>query len=322
MKALICGLGSIGIRHFGILQRIGINDISAFRTGRSTHPYRPHHIDEFYSIYDAIANKPDFAIVCNPTSHHFQVAYELISHNIPVLIEKPACTSIEELHALRSLSKSHNTIAAVAMNMRYHPLIRHLKDTNLYRNIIGPPLQVTSHFGTYLPSWHPWEDYKNSYAALPELGGGTLLTHIHEIDYLQWLFGSAKKSYTFTSSASPLGTKVSEASTTLIEHPYSVISSITLNFYQKEPQRTLKIYSVNGQISLDLLKCTLQLSTLDNKTRHISIPNYSIDATYLHQDSDFVAVLKGSCSATLSTLDQHVSSLSIVGNNELSRSYF
>ena len=49
---------------------------------------------------------------------------------------------------------------------------------------LGKPVMARAHFGTWLPTWHPWEDHRSSYAARRDLGGGARLTHIHEIDYL------------------------------------------------------------------------------------------------------------------------------------------
>ena len=46
---------------------------------------------------------------------------------------------------------------------------------------------------SYLPDYHPLEDYRKGYAARKDLGGGAVLTQIHEIDYLYWLFGDVKK---------------------------------------------------------------------------------------------------------------------------------
>ena len=36
--------------------------------------------------------------------------------------------------------------------------------------------------GQYLPDWHSYEDYRKSYFSRKDLGGGVLLTLIHEIE--------------------------------------------------------------------------------------------------------------------------------------------
>ena len=70
--------------------------------------------------------------------------------------------------------------------MRYH------KEINLIKEIIdsGQLGRITSshiNWSTYLPDWHPWEDYSESYASNSEMGGGAILTCSHEIDTMNYL---------------------------------------------------------------------------------------------------------------------------------------
>ena len=46
---------------------------------------------------------------------------------------------------------------------------------------------------TFMPKWHPNENYKISYASKKNLGGGVVLTCSHEIDLATYLFGNVKK---------------------------------------------------------------------------------------------------------------------------------
>ena len=52
--------------------------------------------------------------------------------------------------------------------------------------------------GSYLPDWHPDENYSKSYAARNDLGGGVVLTCIHEIDYLYWIFGNVSEVFSIS----------------------------------------------------------------------------------------------------------------------------
>jgi hypothetical protein len=54
---------------------------------------------------------------------------------------------------------------------------------------IGQPLAARAHWGEYLPNWHPWEDYRQGYAARADLGGGVILTLSHPFDYLRMAAG-------------------------------------------------------------------------------------------------------------------------------------
>ena len=56
--------------------------------------------------------------------------------------------------------------------------------------VIGRPLSARFFVGEYLPDFHPDEDYRKGYSARADLGGGVMLTLIHDIDLATWFFGS------------------------------------------------------------------------------------------------------------------------------------
>jgi len=52
-----------------------------------------------------------------------------------------------------------------------------------------------------MPGFHTYEDYRTSYASRVDLGGGVVLTQIHELDYLQAIFGQPTSIYTLAGSS-------------------------------------------------------------------------------------------------------------------------
>ena len=70
MKILICGMGSIGVRHFRNLQTLGVTDIIFYSTRKSTFPQIEeimHGAQVFDSLHDALAEMPDICMITNPT---------------------------------------------------------------------------------------------------------------------------------------------------------------------------------------------------------------------------------------------------------------
>ena len=57
---------------------------------------------------------------------------------------------------------------------------------------IGKVISVQAENGSYFPDLHPHEDYRISYAGKKVLGGGIILTQIHDVDYLYWFFNYPK----------------------------------------------------------------------------------------------------------------------------------
>ncbi len=72
-----------------------------------------------------------------------------------------------------------------------HPGLQKIEEW-INQDKLGKIYSVQVDLGEYLPDWHPWEDYRQSYAARADQGGGVVLTLIHELDYLHWLFGKPK----------------------------------------------------------------------------------------------------------------------------------
>ena len=75
--------------------------------------------------------------------------------------------------------------------LRYHPHVKKIKEI-IDSNLLGKAYSARFEFGSHLPFWHPWEDYRVSYASKAELGGGVINTIAHELDLIQYFFGEPK----------------------------------------------------------------------------------------------------------------------------------
>ncbi|MEK6220629.1 MAG: Gfo/Idh/MocA family oxidoreductase, partial [Chloroflexota bacterium] len=198
MKILIAGLGSIGRRHLRNLGSLGEHDILLYRTHQSTMP------DDELSAYPvetdlsaALAQKPDAVIVANPTALHLDVAIPAAKAGCHILLEKPVSDTLERIDELQIAAQASGARVLVGFQYRYHPGLKHAAKI-LASGEIGRPLSMRAHWGEYLPNWHPWEDYRNSYAARKDLGGGVVLTLSHPMDYLRMLLGEVEALWALT----------------------------------------------------------------------------------------------------------------------------
>jgi len=188
MKFLIAGLGSVGRRHLRNLLSLGEKDILLFRTLQSTFPD-----DELAglpvetNLNAALAKQPDAVIIANPTALHLQVAIPAANAGCHLLLEKPISHSMEGVDLLESALKQGGGNVLVGFQFRFHPGLIQAKRW-LDDGQIGRPLSFRAVYGEYLPSMHPWEDYRQSYSARQDLGGGVLLTLCHPLDYARWLW--------------------------------------------------------------------------------------------------------------------------------------
>ncbi|MDT0689811.1 Gfo/Idh/MocA family oxidoreductase [Salegentibacter sp. F188] len=178
MRILLIGLGSIGRRHLGHLEKIDGLELAALRTKKGVLK-EEKGIKEFYDLNDALDFNPDGVLISNPTSLHVETAIPFLEKGIRVLIEKPIDTSVENAERLRPYSD----LIRIAYCMRFHPVNHFLK--NLFDKEV--PFKVGFKRSFYLPKWHPYADYRKEYTAQKALGGGVIRTLSHEIDLsLDW----------------------------------------------------------------------------------------------------------------------------------------
>jgi len=215
LKALVIGYGSAGKRHIQ-----NLSDLSGFTITVCTH----RKIDNFLKKRKCIVTKNlniynsenfDFAIIANESNLHVKTALILARNKIPFILEKPLSHTINDVKKLTSLIKKNHLITLMGCNLRFHPCIRNIKEL-LEKKRIGKIISVQVENGSYLPDWHSGENYRKSYASRKELGGGVVLTSIHEIDYLYWFFGNVKEVTSITGKFSDLDINSDDLSTSIL----------------------------------------------------------------------------------------------------------
>lgn len=251
MKFLIAGLGSIGRRHLRNLRALGHEDILLYRTHRATLPDAELEGLPVYTELDrALEEEPDGVIVANPTALHVLVATAAAQAGATLLIEKPISDSLIGLSDLKTALAKSGKAAMIGFHFRFHPVLRQIK-TLLESEQLGKPLSARAHWGEYLPGWHPWEDYRLSYAARAELGGGVVNTLSHPLDYLRWLLGEVVNVNARIGHLSALELDVEDCAEILMGFANGSSASVHLDYFQQPPSHTLEITCENGRVCWD-----------------------------------------------------------------------
>ena len=259
MKYLIAGFGSIGRRHLSNLLALGEKDVVIYRTGHSTLP--ENQLAGFQIETDlqaALALQPDAVIVANPTALHLAVAIPAADAGCHILMEKPISDSLAGTDELKTALQRGGGKMLVGFQFRFHPGLR--KAAELLRSgAIGRPVVARAHWGEYLPNWHPWEDYRQSYAARPELGGGVVRTLTHPFDYLRWLLGEAEVAGAQIDTLGDLGIAVEDTAEVSLRFASGAFGSLHLNYLQQPACHTLEVVGTQGTLRWDnadgVLRC-------------------------------------------------------------------
>jgi len=182
---LVIAYGSIGKRHVETLLSLGIQPIvlSKYPDNNSGVKFI-NHISEIATC--------DYTIIASPTArHYFDLKKVLLNTDCrKILIEKPLDSTIEKAQLIKELGEKYHAEIYVAYNMRFFNALNKVKK---YISDNKDKIRIVEMIGgQYLPEWRPGRDYKQSYSASQELGGGVELDLSHEIDYMCWLFGEPK----------------------------------------------------------------------------------------------------------------------------------
>ncbi len=267
MKILFVGLGGAGQRHLRILSQILKVDaqLLAYRTRALPHIItksfeidnsqtleEKYKLKSFFDLDLAINEKPDIAIISNPTSNHASIAMKLAQANCNLFVEKPLSHNLENISSLLSISKQKSLITYVGYQMRFHPCIRFMHE-KLKSGALGKIISANSQVFSYLPLWHPYEDYKKLYAAKEDLGGGVVLTESHELDYAYWFFGMPQKIFASGGTYGDLDIDSEDTASIILQYksptPFDV--SIQMSFAQNPPSRSCHVNGTKGSLVWD-----------------------------------------------------------------------
>ena len=307
MKIMIAGLGSIGRRHLRNLQELGERDILLYRTKRATLPDDdliglPTETD----LRRALEQKPAAVIIANPTAKHLEVAIPAAETGCHILLEKPISGSLDGVSELASTARKSGSRILVGFQFRFHPTLRKAADL-LGEEVIGKVISVRSHWGEYLPGWHPWEDHKQGYAARPDLGGGVALTLSHPLDYLHWLVGKVEALWAF-SGDNGLGLPVEDNVEIGLKFSSGAMGTVHLDYNQRPSAHTLELIGTRGTLSWNNADGILNLYKVAEKHWQRFPPPKGFERNWMFLDEvkHFLALVRGEAEPICSLEDGRV----------------
>jgi predicted dehydrogenase len=291
-RFLIIGLGSIGFRHLKCLIELGVKDIAALRTNRGAINDNSELLEKiivFHDINSALEWNPTHIIISNPTSLHLHYFKLLFKLNINLFIEKPLfgdfnLVSRDELF----LNDINNINGLVGFNLRYHGLFKEIKKI-IEKSKYGIPCTSSFEVGHYLPYWHPYEDYRNSYVAKKSLGGGALRTLSHEIDLAQYFFGTFKKVFAKINKVGFLDIDTDDCVDIYLENEFCKSITIHIDLLCPRVKRRGLIYFEKGLLEYDFIESTIQFTAYEtNMVELVYSEKDDYNQQYLAQMKDFI----------------------------------
>jgi predicted dehydrogenase len=146
LRVAVVGAGAFGRNHLRVYRELELADPTSVKLAALVEP-DPTRRDHFANLY----NIPAFATVdemlathagaphlvsemwagdtihaasiCVPTIHHADVAAQLLTAKIDVLIEKPFAATLDEADRILTLAREHNRIVAIGHLERFNPAV-------------------------------------------------------------------------------------------------------------------------------------------------------------------------------------------------------
>lgn len=272
MKVLLIGFGSIGKRHYEIL-----NGLAEVQNVDLVSQQNLPGIQSYVNLSDIEdLNVYDYFIIASETYRHYEDLKYICSRveEKSILVEKPLYnTKKEEL-------KCTNKVF-VAYNLRFHPVMEKLKELLSGKKVYFANIIC----GQYLPTWRPEQDYRKSYSADIGRGGGVLRDLSHELDYVNWLFGDIDMLDFISTRISDLQIASDDIFTAIGLTKKKTIINVSMDYISKVPMRRMVVHTDSSTIEADFMKNSIVEFDINSKADVVKLEEIDRNYTYrkMHQ---------------------------------------
>lgn len=256
LKVCFVGIGSIAKRHIKNLKRVCNNrnihlDIDAVRRKRNAAEETVLGIRNVYTDYKCLEEQYDVIFITNPTELHIDTLNDLARYGRNFFVEKPIA-SIAQIDLAEQFQQKTGSVYYVACPLRYNAVIQYLKKNIQPQDVIS----VRSISSSYLPDWRPGTDYRNTYSAHKELGGGVSIDLIHEWDYLTYLFGFPDTVQCILGKKSNLEINCEDVAIYIGEYKERTVE-LHLDYFGRQTIREIMLFTTQDTIVGDIAHNTI-----------------------------------------------------------------
>jgi predicted dehydrogenase len=265
---LIVGLGSIGRRHARVFKAAGVKRIAGvdLRADRLDQAKTEIGLTELGSDYAAMLarSKYDAVLVTLPTAYHTPVMRAAAEAGSHLFIEKPIADRQDGLDEVQKIVSSNNLIAYTAYCYRFAPASERMKEI-VEAGTIGRIWCARLKISTYLPDWHPWEDYRKFYVAHLDQGGGARLDESHGVDLLRWILGDIKSVYALVDKVSDLEINADDVTAMILRFKNGVVGEAHFDLLGRTPRIDIELVGSDGTLLWDRIASRVEIYDAKNK---------------------------------------------------------
>lgn len=270
-RFLVIGLGSMGKRRIRNLlyHKIKKENISGFdvRADRNKEAEEKFGIKTYKTFKEATKSfSPDAYIISCTADNHYIYFLDAVKNKKHFFVEHPVTDrGYDKILKI----KSKNLVGAPSCTLRFHPGVKKIKKI-IEEGRIGKIISFQYHLGQYLPSWHPWEDYRKVYFA-KKFTGACREMFGFELTWLHFALGLGKviQIFGFNEKLSDLEMTADDRYSALLKFKNKVSGNIVIDLISKKPFRTLRIIGSKGVLDWEWQENKIKIfdgKELDNST--------------------------------------------------------
>ena len=238
LKVCFVGIGSIARRHIRNLKTVCGERMIALEMDACRRS--PEAVEGISHVYTAAADVPggyDAVFITNPTALHLDALRAFHDKGKHFFIEKPV-VSLDRLDDAAAFGIRRDAVYYVAAPLRYNAVIQWIKQNVDPSEVIS----VRSISSSYLPDWRPGQDYRATYSAHKDLGGGVSIDLIHEWDYLTYLFGDPERVKSFIGKKSDLEIDSDDVAVYIAEYKDKIVE-LHLDYFGRKTIREIQLFT-------------------------------------------------------------------------------
>lgn len=282
---LVIGAGSAGTRHATLLIAAGaqvtVSDPDSERAesipGARSAAFETLQLEG----YDGI-------VIASPTAEHRRQVEAALETSARILVEKPLAS---EPFGLAQLVATEGSRLMVGYNLRLYPPVERFIAL-VHSGRAGQVSAARLWMGWSLPDWRPQTDYRSTYSAREELGGGVLLDGIHELDLCLWLLGPGDLRVigAVVDRLGVLQIDVEDTVRALLQHEHGAVVSIELDYLSRRYRRGMEVIGSEATIRLDWSRKWIEID--EPKEPTVEWFNESVATSYVRQADRFLEFVR------------------------------
>ena len=242
----VIGVGALGQHHArnwaGLkgAQLVAVADLRLERARDVAQAFGVEAVTDYRSLLGKVAA----VSLAAPTDRHCEIAVDLLSHGVHVMVEKPIAASLQEADRMMAAAASSGALLQVGHSERFNPALRavlpYVKDPRFFE---------AHRLGVFVPR---------------SLDIDVVLDlMIHDLDIIGWFVSSPLKSV--HSVGIPILTSKIDIANARLEFENGCVANVTASRVSSEKVRKLRFFQAHDYVSVDFTDQQVSFYSLMNR---------------------------------------------------------